>query len=480
MPDKPEPPRPPRVWPPGTPPAAPADASIVDYLRRRLDGIERELLRERERASAAEDALKQREALRGEVETELKRLAEQFRQQKSVEQLEQERSVSRGRVQSLENRLDEMHKTWSGMLEQALSGGGAGHREISESLAALRQELDALRRHVGEAAERSESGRAELWSRSITDLGRELRERLAEADRRRADESALQARRLDALEASEKETRGTFERLAQTLLEISDRGREELGARLENALAELRAGLAEVSSRQTRAGENLSAMSGLAESLRDTLARPPETREQIIHDLQQEKTELLGALRERGDELRSYAIERRGVERSLGDSLLESTRELEQERARFQKERARAEELELSVAALRAELKRRDHQAQEAAERARIIEERREALAQELKARCEQSAQDEARLLEARRALDIERRSRENAEQLIADLRRQMQSLTEHLARVVSAHDPSNPASWEKERAELADALRRKDEWIAMLSATFQGLLQKP
>src|SRR3990172_6724670 len=91
-PKRPAPPRPGSVKPPAPPPAGLLrrdESPLMEYLRNRMELMERELFRAKERATASEEALKQQDALRGEVETQLKQISRQIQQEKLVQRLEE-------------------------------------------------------------------------------------------------------------------------------------------------------------------------------------------------------------------------------------------------------------------------------------------------------------------------------------------------------------------------------------------------------
>ncbi|MEE8425520.1 MAG: hypothetical protein V3S11_06805, partial [Elusimicrobiota bacterium] len=137
-------PTPPRASgpPPPAPPAAglvrPDESPLMEYMRQRMESMERELGKEREKALSSEQILKQQEALRGEVESQFKNISEQLK----VQQLQEDRSAFAGRVQSLEKRLGEMHNIWAELLREAI-----GKRETEVSFAA--PEVEALNTGVG-------------------------------------------------------------------------------------------------------------------------------------------------------------------------------------------------------------------------------------------------------------------------------------------------------------------------------------------
>src|SRR5436190_3339650 len=97
--DRPEPPEPPSI-PPAPPPLAmtkPAGAGVphvpltpmMDFMARRLESLEKDLAVERERASAAAGLLQQQEALRSQVEDQLKGMADGLRREKAERESEE-------------------------------------------------------------------------------------------------------------------------------------------------------------------------------------------------------------------------------------------------------------------------------------------------------------------------------------------------------------------------------------------------------
>ncbi|MEE8424676.1 MAG: hypothetical protein V3S11_02545, partial [Elusimicrobiota bacterium] len=88
----------------------------------------------------------------------------------------------------------------------------------------------------------------------------------------------------------------------------------------------------------------------------------------------------------------------------------------------------------------------------------------------------------ESRILEFQKSLDEERDKRLQAETAVKDLRAQMQTLSDHIGRVLREKELTEKefADWDRQRKELHGTLHKKDEMITMLSATFQNLLKKP
>ncbi|MBI4424670.1 MAG: hypothetical protein HY554_13135 [Elusimicrobia bacterium] len=128
------PPPPPGAPPPGPPPQAPGAPAQpaagagpgapsgewvwFAFLKERLDGLERELAREREESRAARAELERLRKTREEVETQLKEI-----------QAQKERSRSQGRIEQLETRLEELQRALLTFLSKG-SGGIPGFESL--------------------------------------------------------------------------------------------------------------------------------------------------------------------------------------------------------------------------------------------------------------------------------------------------------------------------------------------------------------
>src|SRR5271157_5323785 len=84
-----------------SPPTAPSaeGASLTDFLRRRLETMEAELAKERERARESEAQLRRQGAARGEADRELKTILEQLKAEKTQREREEEKFHAEGRIE---------------------------------------------------------------------------------------------------------------------------------------------------------------------------------------------------------------------------------------------------------------------------------------------------------------------------------------------------------------------------------------------
>ena len=142
-----------------------AGTSKDAYLLKRLEALEAELSRERERSAEARARLEAREANRGEVEEQIKAVSEALKR-------ERESSHASGRIEALESRLDKMHDPQTLTLLraipaqlQALSQGVAKNAQDSQVLAHWLFEAERRLRAIepginalAEGAERTQSG----------------------------------------------------------------------------------------------------------------------------------------------------------------------------------------------------------------------------------------------------------------------------------------------------------------------------------
>lgn len=529
-PTPPVPPQPGRPRPPAPPPAAllkKEESPLLEYMRQRMEVIERELIKERERAMASESVMKQQEALRTEVEEHLKKIGEQLRAEKASRDLSEENSAHKGRVEALERRLDDMHKTWADLLKDAFSRqedaraqlipevraftdsmgalredvrtlGAAFHRleEEAASQRALSREVQGLREELPLSTKRREDEerglRDELRAHAER-LGESLVERLAGMDRRLAEELKSHEQRLESM-ARERAA------LEDVLEEERSRARSELSkerAALQTLFNEqvsgLERALAALADRQGAASDSLELLHGLSEKVHAILAQPQKAKDQMLLDLESEKRDLMSALKTRTEQLRSYSLERREVERSLGEGLMEAHRQVEGERAKAEAERQRAAAVEQTARAFEAQLALSQADVKDREARLAALASERDgllaALAEEaakvrrqIDERAEGDRAWEARVLELQRRVNEERGGKLSAAERAAELEDRLKTLSEHVARALREKDVAEQryAAWDKDRQALEAQLRKKDEMVTMLSATFQNLLKKP
>jgi chromosome segregation ATPase len=492
----------------------------MDYLRVRMESLERELGVERERARAAEGMIKQQDSLRSEVEGQMKAISEQLRQQKALQELEHEKAGSKGRVEALEQRLDEMHKTWASLLKDAMTQRGgeveqasAEVRGLGEAVAGLRRDFQTLKEHLCAVPARSPdvqelSALVPALAKARTEDERLLREqlremvagfgdamsgRLKELSDRFAGEAARQRERLETLERERTALRDAIEAQRHDLRQDALKANAEIDRKAEDQLAALRRTVVELAERQMGSGEAVQGVRKALEDLRAGLARPETARDEILKGLEAEKKDLLNALHERTEQLRSYVLERREIERGLGESLMETNRQLELERAAHARTRESVAGLERAIEALKAEAELRRQEvsdrdariSQVAAERDAVLQtlaEEAEKVRRQIAARMDSDRAWEEKLLEQQGVVDAERRQRVQTEESASSLRTQLQTLTDHVSRLIREKEAveNRFADWEKQRQELEGQLRKKDEMVAMLSTTFRNLVKKP
>jgi len=168
-------------------------------------------------------------------------------------------------------------------------------------------------------------------------------------------------------------------------------------------------------------------------------------------------------------------------------------RQLEGERAAHQATRAQIAGLERAADSLRAEAELRVKELAAKDERFTQLSAERDALlaalaeeAEKVRRQIEERSRSdsawEEKVLERQTLIVDEREKRAKAELGVSDLRAQAQTLTDHLSRVLREKETTEARGlqWQKEREELLEQLRKKDDMIAMLSSTFRNLLKKP
>ncbi|MEE8424543.1 MAG: hypothetical protein V3S11_01875, partial [Elusimicrobiota bacterium] len=465
-------PAPPRAGgpPPPAPPAAglvrPEESALMDYMRQRMESMERELGKERERALSSEQLLKQQEVLRGEVESQLKKISEQIKQEKMVGQLQEDRSAFAGRVQSLEKRLNEMHNIWAELLREAVGKRetevsfaapevealNTGVGKLRKDLALFKDELSALPGLVpelqqlgkilpAESRRRAEEEKAlrEHISALIARMSETLTERMSSLDHRLASELEAHQERMTRMTHERDALRETIDEQRALIRQETLKERTELETRINDRIEKLTAAVEKLDERHGDTDASLDAIEELSKKLYTHATRPEKAKDQIILDLEAEKRELMKALKHRTEELRGYTVERREVEHSLGESLMEMQRQIESERGKDRQSRDRMSELENQVESLKAEAALRNKESEQKDERFRTLGAERDQIilafteeAEKVKKQInERMASDkawESRILEFQKSLDEERDKRLQAETAVKDLRAQMQT----------------------------------------------------
>jgi DNA repair exonuclease SbcCD ATPase subunit len=490
---------------------------MMDFFQRRVEALERELTLERERAAAAQGLLSQQEALRSEVDAQLKTLSEQLRREKGEREGEEARSHSRGRIEALEKRLDEMNATFAQLLKEAVArrddaaaspSAAALAAELSAFRAALKDGMDGVARWRGELRElaqlvpqvQSLSERLPENERNFDEsVGRRLDEfaarmtRTLEDWRRTSDQDrASLDERLEALARERVELARLWETQARTSREEQFKDRVGREAEVSRQIGELASRLSELAAGQQGAERGHDSVRQGLERVIQILTATPKAKDMVIQELEAEKAELAKALDERHDALRRFTEDRRAMEKSMGDGLVKLTVQLEEERARTRASDARAAELMGNVETLKARLADAERATADRDARLQSLGAERDELARSLVAEADKvrraveerrdaDAAADARLAELRRRLDDEAGRRAAAEGAAADARAQMGALAEQTARSLQERDSTLAkfSDWERERQRLMDVVRKKDEMIGLLSSTFQGALKK-
>lgn len=515
VPPRPAPPRPELIAPPARLPAA---TPMMDFFQKRVEMLERELAAERERATAASNLLTQQEALKSEVEGHLKGLTDQLRREKAERDGEEAKSHARGRVEALERRLDEMNATFASLLKEAVARQSPAAAIMP--VEALGAELTVFRRTIKDVADQVARWREEMKElpallpevRSIASRIPEDERRFEDQISRRLEEFAvkLQGTLSDWERHHDLELRKQDDRLQSLVDERAALAKmweaqghsirtEFLKERIsrETAISDQVAELAKrldavnMSQREAGAGSE-SAREALAQVVR-ILTATPKAKDEIIVELEAEKAELLRSTRERHEQLRAVLDQRREIEKTMGDSLVSLSGELERERARTRAADARTEGMKGDIETLKARITDLERSLSERDARALSLGAERDELTRALvgeaeKVRlaiAERAASDERwhqRMLELQRKVEEESARAGQEAASTGDLRAKVATLSEHMARALQERDAvvARFADWERERQRLLDALKQKDGMVAMLSSAFQGSLKKP
>lgn len=474
---------------------------MTEFYRKRVEALENELGLERRRALEAQGLLRQQDTLRAEADRQLKTILEQLKHEKAQREAEEEKSKARGRIEALESRLDEMHAAWAGLLKDAVAKRDAGEGRIEAALSAALEQLRVLPETAARLEQgtreavrlgEEERGSLEELRRQIDGLGSQWAERQAETERKLSLYIESHRGRIETLMRERAVLQQAMEEGGQRFQEAQAKDRQSIGSQLQRHSETLRNELALLRQGQAEALERSGELRALAESIHDDLNQPKTAKEESLQALERERKNLLDALKERTEQLRLYALERREVERSLAESLMASSRELEAERAKLQSSSLQDADLRARIRSLEGRLELSGKRAEENDARLKSLLEERDALARSLaeqarRAREEAAARSveerdrERRIEEAGESARQERSRRLEAEHQLGELRAQAQTLNEHISKALQDKDKAEAQSsgWKHEREELTASLRKKEEMIALLSSTFQNLIKK-
>lgn len=492
---------------------------MMDFFQKRVEALERELTAERERATAASSLLTQQEALKSEVEGHLKGLTDQLRREKAERDGEEAKSHARGRVEALERRLDEMNATFATLLKEAVSRQppaavySAAEPALSAELAVFRRtikdvadqvtrwrdemkELPALLPEVRSIASRipeDERRFEDQISRRLEEFAIKLQGTLSDWERHHDQELRKQDDRLQSLVDERAALSTMWQEQGQSIRQEHLKERIARETAVADQIAELAKRLDGVDRGQREAGAGSASAREALDQVVRIMTAAPKAKDEVIVELEAEKAELLKAMRERHEQLRAVLDERREIEKTMGDSLVSLSGELERERARTRAADARTEGVKGDIETLNNRIADLERAVSERDSRAQSLGAERDELTRALVAEAEKvrlainerTAADERwhqRMLEVQRKVEDEtaRASQEAAS--TSDLRAKVATLSEHMARALQERDAivARFADWERERQRLLDALKQKDGMVAMLSSAFQGSLKKP
>lgn len=520
------PPPPASFAPPGSPFATPHHAPaqhgggltpMMDFFQRRVEALEKDLAMERERALTAQNLLGQQEALKSEVDSHLRALTDQLKREKAERDGDEARTRSQGRVDALEKRLDEMHRTFAELLKDAVAQRDALPGQALESLGA---ELAVFRRTVKDVSEQVVRWRDEMKelpqllprveeisrripqdeerfeaqiARRLDQFSSRVETTLAEWERRQELEVQKQQERLLELTRERAATARLWEEQAHAITREQERGRAARESEVAAALAALaeRLDALQDGARSKAAGQ--ASLQETLERIARQLQERPHAKDQVIAALEEEKEDLRRALRERHDALRRYSDERRGVEKSLGDGLVAAHAQIDAERERASAAETRASELKGAIAGLQARIvdletsvAERDRRLESvAAERDQLVRSlvaESEKVRAGLASRAEAEERWNAKVRELQGRIDAEASRRHDESGALSDLRLKLAAVTEQMARALQERDATVArfAEWEADRKRLLEALRQKDEMVSMLTAAFHGALGSP
>jgi chromosome segregation ATPase len=551
-PDKPQPPAPPTSIPPLPPapellrPSVPHVplTPMMDFFQRRLEALEKELTLEREKARSAQGLLAQQDSMRGEVENQLKTLSENIRREKAERDSEEVKSHARGRIDVLEKRLDETHQSFVALLKEAItqrengaqaasasqaalvSAVNASQSELSKEQAALssgqaslRQEITALSGAINALMEQVAQWRTESQglghlvpevralasqvpadgrrletqlAQQLSQFSSEVREKMADWERRQELEAQKQHDRLEALSREKTALLRAWDEQNHELRQQSVKEKISRESEVAGLVGDVARRMDELKLEQQRqARESAEINQKLAKTL-EMLTTPPKAKDQMIEALEREKSDFAKALLERSEALRRFTLERVEIERSMGESLLRLQGELEQGRKRELLLASRVADFELQLAAQKERMALGEKAVAERDDRLAVMLDERDRLVKSIVGEAEKNrlsleeraASDEAwaqRLSDLQKKLGEEMSLRARDSEVVSELRSQIQTLTDHMTRALQEKDAvaQRFSGWEAERQKLLGALKEKDEMISMLNATFQNMLKK-
>ncbi|MEK7384491.1 MAG: hypothetical protein AAB262_14560, partial [Elusimicrobiota bacterium] len=483
-------------------PAANPATPMLEFFQKRMETLERELSLEHERSRAAQEFISRQEALKSEVESNLKDLSAQLRREKSEKESTEARIHAQGRIEALEKRLDEMNATFAQLLKEAVGrreADGPSAAALTTELAsfrnALKDAVDGLARWKGELSKRlpkEEKNFEESLSRRLDEFSARVTRSLDDWKRSQKDERQRQDERLEAMTRERADLARLWDDQSRLLREeqFKDRvARESEVSRQVSALASRLEALAE---------DQKSSVQG-ASSVREDVARvlalltaTPKAKDMLIAQADAESAELRRALAESQEALRRFAGERRDVEKSMGDSLVRLSAELENERARTRAADALAsarlgetEKLKTRLPDLERSISERDerltalHAERDELMKSLVAETEKVRLSIEERRKADADAEAQAALL--RKRLEEEAARRDLCEGAAGNARAGMAAMADQLARTLQERDATLArfSEWEKERQRNLETLQKKDEMISLLSATVQGALKK-
>ncbi|MBI5208933.1 MAG: hypothetical protein HY927_03060 [Elusimicrobia bacterium] len=510
-PEPPAPPPPPRgrAVPPAPPPSEllkPPSTHIpltpmMDFMERRLETMERELALERQRASSAENVLKSQDAMRAEVETQLKSLTEQIRREKAERASDEEKSQSKGRIDALESRLDQMHHTWADLLKETMLAREktvqqwpadivGEMKEWRQALAVLPRLLDA----VGDLSERQSRQEAQVKEELrglLGELAASIRDRFAQESRRHDLELAKQEEHLQAIGRERLALREAFDESGHALRAELLKERLAQEKAFGESLAAITARIDDVARRHEKADGDLSELKGLSARTLEKVSQP-KAQDMVVAELESENEKLRKAFEERAESLRRYTEERRRIEATMGESLMDFSRQLSSEKDKSREAAASSAQKDLELATLRDKLAAAARAAEAAdarcaglgAERDELL---RTLLAESERLRAELAARRASDESWAKKAAELQARLDEQTDLVFKEaaasreLRSQLATLSTHAAKALQEKDAAiqQNSSWPAERAQLLEAIKKKDDLLSVISSAFPNLLTK-
>lgn len=171
---------------------APAPAARPGALEAKLQMLEAELLKEKERAMASEIRLKETQAAQSTVEQTLQNLYEKTAKERTDQELRVIREKASARVDALEGRLDEFQRGILELLKQSNDNRRQEHKEVQEAgHEGLERRLASFERHVTDLLEGFWDKKEQVYQEALNRALNALRSEVVDNERVQAQNASM-------------------------------------------------------------------------------------------------------------------------------------------------------------------------------------------------------------------------------------------------------------------------------------------------